>query len=320
MANQGKDAVSLIAEKGTIRGSEKPWNEILGLQEIKHEELFWDFEKKYSAYEALVFGGLPSVDVVLKSGPNQKASNEIRPFEIKLTVLPDATTCNKEEKLWGSEIVIRPQTIKYCAISIAANNKHLLKSFSHILNPICQQIKNWESDSDVKSHLNAFREAMLQILSLDTAQQTPLLMNPIWKTIGDSSMLADNAFDFFVWNDFALAMLAIKQANASGNKISRPQRAVIQLARSLNELSAGRPFNINSLFDTMSYSNQSDKSFSVSGNVTSQYYPSKYVMSPRINKSELSSIILDGGHKFLKPERRFDATIFFQTSGLFDEI
>ncbi len=319
MADTGRNAVCLSAENGTITGSEKPWPEIFGVGSIDHQELFWDFEKKYSPYEKLVFGGLPSVDVVLRGGPDRENSHEIRPFEIKLTVVPDATTSSKEDTHWGSEIVIRPQTIKYCAISIAANNDHLLQRVSEILNPICQQIKSWESDSDVRAPLDSFCDAMLDVLSMASARQTPLLMNPIWKTIGDSSMLEDNAFDFFVWNDFALAMLAIKQAGKSGKKISRPQRAVIQLARSLNELSTKRNFNINTLFDTMSYSNQSDKSFSVSGNVTNQYYPSTYVLDPRIEKSELVKIILADGHKYLKPERRFDATIFFQTAELFDE-
>jgi len=40
--------------------------------------------------------------------------------------------------------------------------------------------------------------------------------------------------------------------------------------------------------------------------------------SPIIHKNEIKNIILGGGQKFLSPERRFDAIIYFSTD-LFDE-
>lgn len=324
MAKEGKGAVCLKVNKaGLTEGVETPWEEILGIESIEHGELFWDFEKKFQEYEKMAFAGLPGVDVVLKklnSSRELKDAESVRPFEIKLTVLPDNRTHARDDHLWGSEIVVRPQTIKYCAISIAANNTELFSAISKILNPICQRIKNWESENDVIPQVQNFCDALKQVMSMSNAKQTPLLLNPIWRTVGDSSMLAEEAFDFFVWNDFAIAMLAVGQSGKITKRISRPQRAVLQLARSLNELTTGRPFNINAAFDSMSYSQQSDKSFSVSGLVTNECYPDKYVSSPRIPKSALTKIVLNGGHKCLKPERRFDATIFFQTAGLFDEI
>jgi hypothetical protein len=38
---------------------------------------------------------------------------------------------------------------------------------------------------------------------------------------------------------------------------------------------------------------------------------------PKVHRSALSKIILNGGEKLLSPERRFDATIFFTAMELF---
>ena len=37
--------------------------------------------------------------------------------------------------------------------------------------------------------------------------------------------------------------------------------------------------------------------------------PRDELLNPRIKKEEISKIILNGGHKMLSPERRFDAAI-----------
>lgn len=264
-------------------------------------------------------GSIPSVDVVLHSmSPvSGEAKIAIRPFEIKLTVLPDSTTSKLTEENWGSEIVIRPQTIKYCCLSLAANNRSIWSQIIAALNPLCQRVSNWSSESDVIKHLDNFIGSMDLLLRHETLQQTPLLLNPIWKTKGHSSLLEDDAFDFFVWTDAALVKLIIEQSRKIKAKVSRPQRALLQIAHALNELSTGRAFNINAAFDSISYSQQSDKALAVAGGVTSNYYPSKYVLKPRIPKAALPEIILGNGHLYLKPERRFDATVCFQSTELF---
>ena len=43
-------------------------------------------------------------------------------------------------------------------------------------------------------------------------KQKPMLMQPIWKTKGKTPFLADNAFDVFIWSDFALSRLFLDGA------------------------------------------------------------------------------------------------------------
>ena len=79
------------------------------------DDLFYVFENQYSPYQQLVVGTLPRVDLVTQS---RETGNCLAPIEIKLTALPDNTTCELEEGKYGSEIVIRPDTIVYLACSI----------------------------------------------------------------------------------------------------------------------------------------------------------------------------------------------------------
>ena len=57
----------------------------------------------------------------------------LRPIEIKLTALPDNSTCDLSEEYYSSEIVIRPDTIVYLACSIAANFKDNPKQLAKLI-------------------------------------------------------------------------------------------------------------------------------------------------------------------------------------------
>jgi hypothetical protein len=67
----------------------------------------------------------------------------------------------------------------------------------------------------------------------------------------------------------------------------------------------------------MALGNQTDKEFSASGAVTNQYMKHPRLTVPKVHKSALAQIILNGGELQLSPERRFDATIFFTAAELF---
>jgi hypothetical protein len=96
-----------------------------------------------------------------------------------------------------------------------------------------------------------------------------------------------------------------------GEKISRQQRAAARLARFLYEVSRGGKVYQEPIYDGMSLGNQTDKEFAISGNKTNWYMKCERLKKPIIQKKEIKKIILGGGQKWLSPERRFDAIIFF---------
>ena len=78
-------------------------------------DLFFAFESYHRPYEKLVSNKLPRIDLVTK---NSKTKTCLGGIEIKLTALPDNSTCQLPEDKYGSEIVCRPDTIVYLVFMI----------------------------------------------------------------------------------------------------------------------------------------------------------------------------------------------------------
>ena len=70
----------------------------------------------------------------------------------------------------------------------------------------------------------------------------------------------------------------------------------------------------------MTYENQNDKEFAISGTKSRALMACDRLTKPAISKSEIKNIILGGGHKYLSPERRFDAILYFSIDLFEDEI
>jgi len=103
-------------------------------------DLFYAFETQYTPYQQLIIGTLPRVDLVTQS---RKDGTCLSPIEIKLTALPDNTTCNLQEIEYGSELVIRPDTIVYLACSIAQEFLHNREQLKKIFGSKYTKIKDW---------------------------------------------------------------------------------------------------------------------------------------------------------------------------------
>lgn len=91
------------------------------------DNLFYAFETQFTPYQQYLIGTLPGVDLVTQA---RDVGVCLQPIEIKLTALPDHTTCELSQDLYGCEIVIRPDTIVYLACSLLdtfKNNLNLLK-------------------------------------------------------------------------------------------------------------------------------------------------------------------------------------------------
>jgi hypothetical protein len=141
--------------------------------------------------------------------------------------------------------------------------------------------------------------------------QRPLLVQTIWKTQGQSHLLSDNAFDIIVWSDYAFSRLFLDSATETDSKMSRPMRAAARLARCLWELSKSGKIRLNEIYRQMAFGKQTDKEFAISGNIWNSYVSAKRILKPILPKEVLNEIIEPGFVNWLKPERRFDQTLYF---------
>lgn len=276
------------------------------------EELYFSFESRFDPFRELVHDDLPPIDLVVCNGDK---NHPIRPLEVKLTTLPDNTTEALDESLYGAEIVIRSATTRYMALSMAMAVGTALPRVRAIFEPVFAKVRNWDSIAEMHT-LAPQALAALEVFLMEFKHlQQPLLMQPLWKTIGKSPILANQCLDIFVWSDFALAHLFLDSARNGLEKtgISRPLRAALRLSRFLFERSSGAKVYQQPIYDGMTYDNQNDKEFAISGNRTRPLMACDRLRTPLIAKDEIRHIILGGGHKHLSPERRFDAILYFSS-------
>ncbi|MCK6612753.1 MAG: HindVP family restriction endonuclease [Ignavibacteriaceae bacterium] len=275
------------------------------------DDLFFSFESPYTPYQQLVIGTLPRVDLVTQLRSNGQC---LRPIEVKLTALPDNSTCNLSEEYYGCEIVIRPDTIVYLACSIASNFKKGQRKLSALIGNKFESITDWTDGTFVWAYITDMIAAIDRIIFSVLDKQEPLLMQPIWKTNGKSPKLADNCLDVFIWSNFAFIQLFLDVArgelSAGANRITRQVRTIIWLFKMLYDFAKQGQISHHKIIDELSYNTKNDKAFAVSGRITQRYMTCEELTKPRIEKIEIRKIILGGGQSLLSPERRFDAIIY----------
>ena len=274
------------------------------------QDLFYSFESAYTPYEQLIVGHLPRVDLVTQ---RKSSGQALKPIEIKLTALPDNTTSDLSESKYGTEIVIRPDTIVYLACSIAFNFRNKLDELHSYFEYDFKTIYDWTEGTNVWPHLPQMLKTIDAITLSILDKQEPILMQPVWKTQGKSPTLAKNCLDVFVWSNFAFTQLFLDVARrelSNNNKITRQIRTIIWLFKMLYDFSLTGQFDHAQIIDALSYNTKNDKAFAVSGMVTHPYMICDELINPRITKEEIKNIILGGGQNLLSPERRFDAIIF----------
>jgi len=295
-----------LSQNFEIVNSETPFDDIFRTK-IPNKDLQFCFESKFEPYQAFSRKDIGNIDLVIKD----TQENFITPLEIKLTVIPDDATSSLAEKEWGSELVIRPATTKYAALGIIQSIEKRLEEVRDIFEPVCSDIQHWSNKHEIADKTPVLVNALNTFEKTFIGYQKPLLMQPIWKTKGKSPILDDDAFDIFVWSDFALSRLFIESARPDPKKISRYTRSTARLARILYEISTQRKTNIYQIYTEMAFERQTDKEFAVGGRITRNYMTSPRRLKPILKKECLKNIILGGGEKKLSPERRFDQTIYF---------
>ncbi|WP_247233176.1 HindVP family restriction endonuclease [Telluribacter sp. SYSU D00476] len=274
------------------------------------DEIFYSFESPFTPFQQLVIGHFPRVDLVTMSRTSGQC---FRGIEVKLTALPDNTTCSLNEDQFGCELVIRPDTIVYLACSIAAHFKNDLVNLRTLIGDGFDAIEDWQEGINILASVSKMAAAIDRIATTILDRQEPLVMQPIWKTEGKSPRLCENCLDVFVWSNLAFAQLFLDVARKeihTQRTITRQVRTAVWLFKMLYDFSITGQIDHRKVIDGLSYDTKNDKAFAVSGQITHTYMKGDVLTRPRITKNQIKDIILGGGQNLLSPERRFDAIIF----------
>ena len=316
MRDSGKGAIQISAKgPDTVIGLHD-FSEIFGTT-LKNENIKFLFEEVFDKYAKYVVDPMEKIDLVIS---NAVTGEMIRPLEIKLTTLPDDGTSTLSDEEYGSEIVVRSATIKYLVLGIVDSMSDTdRKKILGFLDPVCKKIRDWRNLTEMRANRDIIIGALDSALQATDALQKPLLVQPVWKTVGKSPQLAENCLDVFVWTDYALMRLILSawEPGKNLNKITRPQRSALRIARFLWELCKQGDVYQAPIFE-MLFDTQSDKEFAFRGAQTNRFMACMRLTHPIVTKSEIKKIILGGGQKMLSPERRFDAILYFSTD-LFEE-
>ncbi len=275
----------------------------------KSENLFYSFESQFLPFQKFLIGNIPRVDLVTQ---NLTDGASLKGVEIKLTALPDNSTYHLTEENYGCEIVVRPDTIVYLACCLFSFFENRREDLQTIIGENFEDINDWTEPIMIIPYLGKMIRVIDEISLAMLDFQSPLVMQPIWKTFGKSPKLAGNCLDVFVWSDLAFIRLFAKLAKSEirENKITRQLRTLIWLFKMLYDFSKEGQVNHARIIDTLSFNTKNDKAFALGGRVTHQFMKGEILRKPRITKNEIKDIILGGGQNLLSPERRFDAIIF----------
>lgn len=279
--------------------------QLLGIDPLS-EDAYYDYEAGYYPYEQFYTATRKEkIDLVMI---DRSTKAPLSGLEIKLTTLPDNTTKELPEDAYGSELVVRSPTILFLACSICAcHNSQRDKSRLHkTLNTIGTEIKDWSDMRQVLPHYKAIEEAVLRLSAQMADKQVPLIVQPVWKTDKGLTDLHEHCLDVFVWSNLAVIQMCLREAGGPDD-ISRNQRTIIWLYKMLWDFTQFGKFNYTDIVNDLAYNYKTDKAFAISGRQTNPLMACNELTCPRISKYEIRNIILGGGQKLLRPERRFDA-------------
>lgn len=309
--------VYLIAGKdGHIQHKSISGAELLGIDPLS-EHAYYNFEAGFPDFEQFYTGDREKIDLVMLDRAQRKA---LCGLEIKLTALPDSTTKAGSDEEYSCEIVVRPPTICFLACSICqhySTTPSAKAKLQSLLSAGIPQINHWEEADEVAPHYDQIERAILSVAADMRTKQTPLIIQPIWKTEGGKMRLAEDCLDVFVWSNLATIRMFTRQDKTKREAISRFQRATIWLYRMLFDFSIYGQFDYIRIIKNHSFGTANDKAFALGGTASHQFLTCPELTHPRIKKHEIRNIILGGDQNLLSPERRFDA-VLVNSPDLFD--
>lgn len=315
MLDHGVQAIYIKLEEdnGSLKvvPSTVPIREVFNCGNKPLSDLFFSFESVFEPYQQYSFDAIDGIDLVIKDTDG----NFLAPLEVKLTVLPTSATSNKPERDWGSELVVRAATTSYCALGMFDSVKDESRAVREIFEEACSSIQMWDNDFEMTHKMPSLVASINSFEKRYLHKQKPLLMQTLWKTQGQSPILADQAFDIVIWSDYAFSRLFIDGSDEAATTMKRGMRASARLARCLWELSKSGKIRVVDIYRQMAFGNQTDKEFAVGGSQWRKYVTTDRIMNLALNKDVVHEIIEPGYIERLMPERRFDQTLYFTVRG-----
>jgi len=279
----------------------------------------FEFEGVFPLFDTFVAGSPNKSDVIVRSLDRFP----LRALEIKLTVVPDNATAHMPHDAQASEFVTRPLMVELLATNICMAygttgrtrlNETLLASLGNPNN------WNWSRQDEMLERLHLVKGALEQVLSDPEVGQTPMVIQPVWRTVGQTMILEQECFDVFIWSDFGLVLLYLSsivnhlQSSKPRSGITREARSAVWLVKMLWDYSTAGQLTMSEVIKEISFGKQQDKAGTFSGKVTFDYLNGPELRCPRVSRSAISEIVLNGGVGYLRPERRLDATLLADSS------
>lgn len=305
--------ITLAVKNGqlVIEPKEISINEVFNCGDRTLHDLYFSFESVYAPYQQYSFDSIDGIDLVVKD----TNGNYLSPLEVKLTVIPTSQTSTLPEEKWGSEIVVRSATTSYCALGMFDSVKESAWDIREIFEEACSSIQMWDNDYEMTHKMPSLCKAVDNFQLKYYTHQKPLLMQTLWKTQGQSPILADQAFDIVIWSDYAFSRLFLDHSAEPAETMRRGMRASARLARCLWELSKSGKIRVVDIYRQMAFGNQTDKEFAIGGSLWRKYVTPERIQNLALNKDVVYQIIEPGYIDRLMPERRFDQTLYFTMRG-----
>jgi len=308
MRDNDLNPVAVIVRKDKIVVAE----DILTMAEVvgeKNANTFFYFEQVFEPYKRLSRNETDKIDLVVAID-----GKHCIPLEVKMTVVPDITTADKERTMWAPEMVMRPVSSAHAIMSVAtslsakrrANTKSQVVS---ALKSAYNNVSDWGNTAEIAKNADTLTEALSETIKLTAKLQKPFLVQPLWRTEGQSPVLCKQCFDVFVWSDVAILQVPLNQALKSQQNVGRALREVARHVRALYDLLVTGDYDYTGIYKGMALRRQTDKAFALSGQNVSAYLQHPRLHRPLLSNNVLKRLILNGGERELKPERRFDAAV-----------
>lgn len=157
------------------------------------------------------------------------------------------------EHKFGSEIVVRPDTIIYLACSFIQSYDDDPEAVKKAIGDAGKSIKDWTQATDVLPYIDEIYWAIRRVVKEKNDKQVPIIMEPVWKTEGKSPKLADNCLDVFVWSNFGMLNLFMPTEGDALTSITRHTRTMIWLFKMLKDYSENGRFDGGKVIDELGW-------------------------------------------------------------------
>jgi len=174
MRHKGLNPVYVHTSEGNIIASDEKisFDDVFN-SKAPNEELRFDFESRFAEFQNYSHDSLEAIDLVISEGDDIR-----RALEVKLTVLPDQTTFTKSEELWGCELVVRPVSVIYAALTIFHSLSDKKSEALSLIQKTALDIGDWTNSSEIASNRNEILNTLDKFLDTFSDNQVPLILQP----------------------------------------------------------------------------------------------------------------------------------------------